>query len=134
KVEEAFKSGKELATASKAVGAEVKTSDLLGHGATIADFGSIAEVDKDMFSLPLGKPGTPITIAGKTLAFAVKERKEIDPAEMKKSLDQMRVELIPARREQYFNAYIQEVRKRMESTKQIKINESVVNQIAASIS
>src|SRR2546427_928101 len=59
-VEEDLKSGKELATAAKAVGAEVKTSDLLGHGATIADFGSIAEVDKDMFSRPLGKPGTPI--------------------------------------------------------------------------
>jgi hypothetical protein len=46
----------------------------------------------------------------------------------------MRTELLPARREQYFNAYIQEVRKRMEAGKQIKINESVVNQIAASIS
>ena len=74
------------------------------------------------------------TGSGKTLAFAVKERKEIDPAEMKKSLDQMRVELIPARREQYFDAYIPAVRKRMESAKQININESVVNQIAASIS
>ena len=133
-IEEILKSGKDLATAAKAAGAEVKTSDLLGHGATIADFGSIAEVDKDMFSLPLGKPGTPVTIAGKTLAFAVKERKEVDPAEMKKSLDQMRTELLPGRREQYFNAYIQEVRKRMESAKQIKINESVVNQIASSIS
>ena len=87
-----------------------------------------------MFSLPLGKSGTPVTIAGKTLAFDVKERKEVDPAEMKKSLEQMRTELLPSRREQYFNAYIQDVRKRMESAKQIKINDSVVNQIAASIS
>jgi peptidyl-prolyl cis-trans isomerase D len=131
-VEDVLKSGN-LAAAAKAVGGEIKTSDMLGHGATIADFGSIAEVDTDMFSLPLGKPGKPITIAGKTLAFAVKERKEVDPEEMKKSVDQMRTELLPARREQYFNAYIQEVRKRMEAAKQIKINESVVNQIAASI-
>jgi hypothetical protein len=86
-----------------------------------------------MFSLPLGKPGKPVTIAGKTLAFAVKERKEVNPEEMKKSLEQMRTELLPTRREQYFTAYIQEVRKRMEAAKQIKINESVVNQIASSI-
>jgi peptidyl-prolyl cis-trans isomerase D len=131
-VEDVLKSGN-LAAAAKAVGSEIKTSDMLGHGASIADFGSIAEVDTDMFSLPLGKPGKPVTIAGKTLAFAVKERKEVDPAEMKKSVDQMRIELLPARREQYFNAYIQEVRKRMEAAKQIKINESVVNQIASSI-
>jgi peptidyl-prolyl cis-trans isomerase D len=132
-IEDLLKSGKDLAATAKAVGAEIKTSDLLAHGASIAEFGSIAEVDKDMFSLPIGKAGTPITIAGKTLAFAVKERKEIDPEEMKKSLEQMRTELLPARREQYFNAYIQEVRKRMETSKQIKINDSVVNQIAASI-
>ena len=131
--DDVLKSGKDLGAAAKAVGSELKTSDMLGHGASIADFGSIAEVDTDMFSLPLGKPGKPVTIAGKTLAFAVKERKEVDPEEMKKSVDQMKTELLPARREQYFNAYIQEVRKRMEAAKQIKINESVVNQIASSI-
>ena len=131
-IDDVLKSGN-LAAAAKAVGGEIKTSDMLGHGASITDFGSIAEVDTDMFSLPLGKPGKPVTIAGKTLAFAVKERKEVDPAEMKKSVDQMRSELLPARREQYFSAYIQEVRKRMEAAKQIKINESVVNQIASSI-
>jgi peptidyl-prolyl cis-trans isomerase D len=133
-IEDLLKNGKDLAAAAKAVGGEIKTSDMLGHGASLADFGSIAELDTDMFSLPLGKVGKPITIAGKTLAFAVKERHEVEPEEMKKSLDQMRTELLPARREQYFNAYIQEVRKRMESAKQIKINESVVNQIASSIS
>ena len=132
-IEETLKSGKDLAAAAKAAGGEIKTSDMLGHGASITDFGSIAEVDTDMFSLPLGKPGKPVTIAGKTLAFAVKERKEVNPEEMKKSLEQMRTELLPTRREQYFTAYIQEVRKRMEAAKQIKINESVVNQIASSI-
>ena len=62
-----------------------------------------------MFSLPIGKPGTPLTVAGKTLAFDVKERQEINPDEMKKSLDMIRAEMLPQRREQYFNAYIQEV-------------------------
>ena len=96
--------------------------------------GSIAETDKEVFSLPLGKPGHPVTVAGKTLAFAVKERQEINPDEMKKSMDMVRAELLPERRQQYFNAYIQEVRKKMETKKQIKINESVMTQIAQGIS
>ena len=129
-----LKSGKDLAATSKAVGGEIKTSDLLTRGASLPEFGSIAEIDKEMFSLPLGKPGTPVTVAGKTLAFAVKERQDIKPEEMKKSLDTVRAELLPARREQYFTAYIQDVRKRMEAAKQIKINESIMNQIAQSIS
>ena len=79
-------------------------------------------------------PGTPITIAGKTLAFAVKERQEIKPEEMTKSLETVRNEMLPGRREQYFSAYIQEVKKRMEAARQIKINESIMTQIAQSIS
>ena len=133
-VEELLKGGKDLAAAAKAVGAEVKTSDLLTRSASIPEFGSIAELDKEMFTLPLAKAGTPITVAGKTLAFAVKERQEFNPDEMKKSMDTLRVELLPERRERYFNAYIQEVRKKMETNKQIKINDAVLTQIAQGIS
>jgi peptidyl-prolyl cis-trans isomerase D len=134
-VEELLKSGKDLAAAAKAVDAEIKPSDLLTRGASIPEFGSMGELDKEVFtSLPLGKPGTPLTVAGKTIAFAVKERQAINPDEMKKSLDMVRAEMLPQRREQYFSAYIQDVKKKMESAKKIKINDSVVTQIASQIS
>lgn len=133
-VQELLKSGKDLAAAAKPVGGEIKTSDFLTRGGTVADFGSIAEIDKEIFSLPLGKPGTPTTIAGKTLAFAVKERQEINPDEMKKSFETLRGELLPGKREQYFGAYIQEVRKRMETKGNIKVNEAIMTQLAQSIS
>ena len=38
--------------------------------------------------------------------------------------------MLPSKREQYFGAYIQEVRKKMEASGDIKINEAVVTQIA----
>src|SRR5262249_33943851 len=104
-VQELLKSGKDLASAAKAVDAEIKTSDQLTRGASITEFGSIGELDKEVFTgLPLGKPGTPLTVAGKTIAFAVKERQAINPDEMKKSLDMVRTEILPQRREQYFSA------------------------------
>lgn len=133
-VEELLKSGKDLSTAAKTVGGDVKTSDLVTRGGSIPEFGSIGEADKELFTLPVGKVGTPLTVAGKTLAFSVKERQAIKPDEMKKALDMIRSELLPQRREQYFNAYIQEVKKKMESDKQIKINESAVAQIAQTTS
>src|SRR5215813_5789314 len=132
--EEMFKSGKDLAATAKAVEAEIKTSDLLTRGSAIPEFGSIGELDKEIFSLPIGKAGTPLSVSGKTIAFAVKERQPIDPDEMKKSLDSVRSEILPQRRELYFTAYIQDVRKKMESNKKIKINDSVVTQIAQQIS
>jgi peptidyl-prolyl cis-trans isomerase D len=133
-VEEMLKSGKDLASTAKAVGGEVKTSELLTRGAALPEFGSIAELDKEMFSLPIGKPGSPVTVAGKTLAFDVKERQEIKPDEMKKAMDMVRNELVPQRREEYFNAYIQEVKKKMEASKQIKVNDSIVSQITQQVS
>jgi len=129
-VEELLKSGKDLAAVAKAVGGEVKTSEFLARGASLPEFGSISELDKEVFSLPLGKPGSPVTVAGKTVAFDVKERQQINPEEMKKAMDMIRGEMLPQRREEYFNAYIQEVKKKMEANKQIKINDSIVNQIA----
>jgi len=132
-VEELIKGGKDLAAAAKAVGAEIKTSELLTRGASLPEFGPIPDLEKEMFSLPLGKTGTPSTISGKTLAFAVKERQEINPEEMKKSMETLRTEMLPTRREQYFGAYMQEVRKKMESSKRIRINEAVLTQIAQSI-
>jgi peptidyl-prolyl cis-trans isomerase D len=133
-IQEMLKSGKDLAAAAKAVGGEIKTSELLTRGSSIPEFGSMAEADKEMFTLPLRKPGTPLTVAGKTVAFAVKERQEIKLDEMKKSLEMIRTELLPQRREQYFEAYIQEVRKRMEANNEIEINEAAMTQIAQQIS
>jgi peptidyl-prolyl cis-trans isomerase D len=132
-VRELLKSGKDLQAAAKAVGAEIKTSDMIARGGFLSDFGSLADLDKEIFSLPLGKPGTPATVAGKTIAFSVKERQEINPDEMKKSMDTLRAEMLPAKREEYFNAYIQEARKRMEDAKQIKIYETVLDQAAQQI-
>jgi len=132
--EEMFKSGKDLAATAKAVEAEIKTSDLVTRGSAIPEFGSIGELDKEVFSLPIGKPGTPLSVSGKTIAFAVKERQAINPDDMKKSLDSVRSEILPQRRDLYFTAYIQDVRKKMESNKKIKINDSVVTQIAQQIS
>jgi peptidyl-prolyl cis-trans isomerase D len=134
-VEDLLKGGKDLSAAAKAVESEIKNSELLTRGSSIPEFGSIGELDKEVFgSLALGKPGTPLTIAGKTIAFDVKERQAINTDEMKKSMDMVRSEILPQRREQYFSAYIQEVKKKMESAKQIKINDSVVTQIASQIS
>src|SRR6185369_9473031 len=52
-VEELLKGGKDLATAAKAVGAEIKTSEQITRGSSIPEFGSTAELDKEVFSLPI---------------------------------------------------------------------------------
>jgi peptidyl-prolyl cis-trans isomerase D len=132
--QELVKTGKDLASVAKTVGAEVKTSELLARGANLPDYGPINDLENDMFSLPVGKVGTPVSVAGRTIAFAVKERQEVKPEEVKTTSATLRTELLPSKREQYFGAYIQEVKKKMEANGDIKINDAVVTQLAQTTS
>jgi hypothetical protein len=127
-VQEQIKAGKDLRTVAKAVGVDIKTSEPITRGASLPEFGSLIDVEKEVFSLPPGKTGTPANSAGRTMAFVVKERKPIDPEEMKKSMDKIRGELLNRKREEYFQAYQMEARKRMEEAKQITINEALFAQ------
>jgi peptidyl-prolyl cis-trans isomerase D len=132
--QELIKSGKDLATVAKTVGAEIKTSELLARGANLPDYGPINDLENEMFSLPVGKVGTPVSVAGRTIAFAVKERQDVKPDEIKTASGTLRTELLPSKREQYFGAYIQEVKKKMEASGAIKVNDAVVTQLAQTTS
>ena len=100
------------------------------RGANLPDYGPINDLENDMFSLPVGKAAAPVSVAGRTIAFAVKERQDVKPEEMKTASTALRTELLPSKREMYFGAYIQEVKKKMEANGDIKVNDAVVTQLA----
>src|SRR5262249_31367285 len=112
--EAGVKAGKDIATLAKAAGMDVKTSDGIARNGSIPEFGAIADRDNEVFSLPLGKVGTPSTVSGKTLAFAVKERKPLDPEEVKKGLDTVRASLLESKRALRFQDWIEDAQKRMQ--------------------
>jgi peptidyl-prolyl cis-trans isomerase D len=118
------------ALAQVAGGAEIKTSAKLARGGSVPEYGSLAERDQEMFSIPLGKAALPATFSGKTLVYAVKSRDEIKPEEMKKALPELRETILPAKKERYFSAYIDELQKKMIADGSIKINDSVMSQIS----
>jgi len=121
--------GKSLSALASAAGIEIKTSDPIARGSSLPEFGAIADRDKEIFSLPIGKPGTPNTVASKTLVFAVKERKELNPEEIKNGLDPVRASLLESKREMYFSSWIQDAQKKMEEGKSIKINQAALTQL-----
>lgn len=134
KLQEQIKNGtSDVAALAKSVGGDVKTSEMVTRSGSIPEFGSLTDRDQEIFSLPLGKVGTPANLAGKTLVFSVKKREEINPEEMAKSLDSLRKEMLPTKRQRYFAAYINEAQKRMEESKEISINETTMTKIAEQI-
>jgi peptidyl-prolyl cis-trans isomerase D len=134
KVREQIEAGKaSLEALAASVGGEVKTSDKLTRGGSIPDFGSVAERNDEIFSLPVGKPAPPTTFSGKTLVFAVKTRDEVKPDEMQKALPGLREEMLPAKRDRYFEAYIQDLQKKLEDGGSISRYPNVLNQITSQI-
>jgi parvulin-like peptidyl-prolyl isomerase len=99
---DAVKAGKDLSTVAKSLGMDVKTSEPLARGGSLPDFGAITDRDNEIFTLSVGKTGTPSTVGSKTLVFAVKERKDLDPEEIKKGLDPVRTSLQESKREEVF--------------------------------
>jgi len=131
-VEAGVKAGKDLATLAKAAGMDVKTSDGIARNGSLPDFGAIADRDKEIFSLPIGKVGTPSSVGPKTLVFAVKERKPLDPEEVKKGLDSARTSLLDSKRAMRFQDWIEDAQKRMQKDNTIKVNQTAMNQITDS--
>jgi len=132
-IQDMFKAGKDLNAIAKAMGGTVKSSDLIARTGVITEFGPIADQEKAIFSLAAGKTGKPVTVGGKTLVYSLKEHQDINPDEMTKALPDLTKEMLNARREQYFNAYVQEIKKKMESTNRIAINESILATIGQSV-
>lgn len=131
KAREQVESGKgTLEQLAASVGGEIKTSDKITRGGSIPDFGSIAERDTEIFSLPIGKPAPPTTFSGKTLVFAVQSRDEINTEEMKKALPALRQEMLPSKKNLYFTSYIQQIQKKMEADGSIRVDESALSQLA----
>lgn len=126
----AAKNAKDIASLAKLAGIDVKTSDSVARGGQLPDFGAIADRDKEIFSLPVGKVGTPSTVATKTLVFAVKERKDLTPEDVQKGLPAARASLLESKRETYFTNWVQESQKKMQDSKAIKINQAVLTQLA----
>ncbi len=121
--------GQLLAAVAAALGLEVQSSDLITRNGTIEPFGSTAQLDNEMFNLEPGTMGTPVTSGGKTIVFSVTEREEIVPEAMQIAFEDLREELLGAKRGQLFESYGQQVRIRMEEEGDIEIDEALVEEI-----
>ena len=118
-VQELIEDGESLAAVAEATGLEIQTSEPLTRDGSIPEFGSTTELDSQIFSLEPGTTGTPVTVAGRTIAFAVAERAELDAVEMAVLLPTLRTELLNRKKAQLFAAYSADVKTRMEANGEI---------------
>ncbi|HEX4285285.1 MAG TPA: peptidylprolyl isomerase [Terracidiphilus sp.] len=112
----------DLAKAAKAVGATVKTSDLVGMSGQVPQLGAVGQVAPQLFDLAVGNISGPIS-AGRTGVVAkIVDKQEPNPDEITKNLDQSREQLLDQRRGEAFQVFATNVLQDYRSHKRVQFN------------
>jgi peptidyl-prolyl cis-trans isomerase D len=105
-----LKTAKDFEAAVKKAGLAVKSTELIPRGSAIPDLGISEAVDAAAFSLPQGGVSDVITTPTGTAIVRVVEKVAVTDAEVETGKDQLRDELVNARRDKFFAAYMQKAK------------------------
>jgi peptidyl-prolyl cis-trans isomerase D len=111
-----LKSAKDFAAAVKRAGLEIKTTELIARGSAIPDVGISDAIDAAAFSLPQGGVSDAITTPTATAIVRVAEKVDVTDAEIEGGKDVLRDELVNARRDKFFGAYMQKAKQGLKIT------------------
>jgi peptidyl-prolyl cis-trans isomerase D len=102
-----------FAAAAKAAGVDVKSTDMLTRGSAIPEVGVSGAIDDAVFALKAGETTAPIATENAVVVAHVKERQDINPADLQTARDGVRNDLLQSRRGQFFGAYMAKAKGRM---------------------
>ena len=105
-----LKTAKDFAAAAKKYNLEVKTTELVARGSALPDVGISDAVDTAAFALPQGGVSDAITTPTGTAIVRVAEKVDVTDVEIEGGKDQLRDEMVNARRDKFFGAYMQKAK------------------------
>jgi peptidyl-prolyl cis-trans isomerase D len=112
----------DLAKAAKEVGATIKTSDLVGRDAQVPDIGSLAQSAPSLFDLNNGQIGNAINGTTTGAVAQITDKQQPSDADLAKSFDSTRDNLLNQRREQMFSVFASNLFSNYEKDQRILIN------------
>ena len=111
-----LKNAKDFAAAAKSKNLEVKSTELIARGAAIPDIGISEDVDKVAFALPQGGVSDAVVTPTGTAIVRVAEKVSVTDAEIEQGRDTLRDEMVNARRDRFFGAYMEKAKKNLKIT------------------
>lgn len=96
----------DLDKAAKAVGATVKTSDLVGGSGQVPDFGEVAQVAPQLFDMPVGAISGPINAGRTGVVVKILDKQEPSADEIAKNFDQTRDQVLDQKRNEAFGVFM----------------------------
>jgi Parvulin-like peptidyl-prolyl isomerase len=116
------KAGHDLKKAAKELGAVVKTSDLVAPDGQVPDIGSMSNASA-IFALKQGEISGPITAAGNGVVAELLEKQAPTDQDFAAKKDQIRQSLLEAKQNDLFGLFVTNLRKDMEKSKRLKVNQ-----------
>jgi len=113
----------DLKKAAKDLGATVKTSDLVAPDGQVPDIGSMSSASA-IFSLKPGDISAPITAAGNGVVAQLLDKQAPTDQEFAAKKDEIREQLVENKQNDLFGLFVTNLRKDMESSHRLKINEN----------
>jgi len=117
------KAGHDLKKAAKELGAEFKTSDLVTPDGQVPGIGSLAGSASVIFDLKPGEISGPITAGANGVVAELLQKQPPTGQEFVEKKDQVRQELLEAKQNEMFQLFVSNLRKDMEKSNRIKVNQ-----------
>jgi peptidyl-prolyl cis-trans isomerase D len=121
----------DLAAAAKAVGATIKTSDLVGRDAQVPDLGAIATTAPQLFTLNVGQVSGPINSGRTGVVAKLDDKQQPSDADIAKNLDSTRETLLNQRREEVFAVFVTSLTNTYQKQGRIVMNKAVQSPLGA---
>jgi peptidyl-prolyl cis-trans isomerase D len=116
------KAGHDLKKAAKDLGATVKTSDFVLPDGQVPDIGSMSNASS-IFSLQPGEISGPMIAGGNGVVAQLLERQAPTDQEFSEKKDGVRQSLLEAKRNDLFGLFLTNLRKDMEKSNRLKVNQ-----------
>lgn len=116
------KAGHDLKKAAKDLGVTVKTSELVLPDGQVPDIGAMSNANA-IFALKPGEISGPITAGGNGLVAQLLEKQEPTDEEFAVKKDGIRQSLLEAKQNDLFGLFVNNLRKDMEKSKRLKVNQ-----------
>jgi peptidyl-prolyl cis-trans isomerase D len=100
------KATNDLGKAAKAVGATVKTSDLVGQSGQVPDFGEVGQVAPQLFAMSVGSFSGPINAGRTGVVVKIVDKQEPSADEIAKNFDQTRDQILEQKRNEAFSVFM----------------------------
>ena len=116
------KSGENFATAAKALGLEVKTSDAFARTGSVPDVGNAKQLSA-AFTLPVGQTGNPVPMGANWIVYCVVQHDPVSMDDFEKQKSKTQAQLLQQKRQTAYELFRTALKTRLQQEGKLRVNQ-----------